>query len=130
MTLEAVITSSTHSETRVLDAAPPFTIGRDPGCTISLASHLVSRRHVTVETDQSSMRVLDESRNGTLVGTEYLNGGALEVPFGTPLRVGEFTIELRAGGAAVVEAEAPEPALEGAAGDGTHHAVDIAAREA
>jgi pilus assembly protein CpaF len=127
MTLEALITSATHSETRVLDAAPPFTIGRDPGCTISLASHLVSRRHVIVETDQSSMRVRDESRNGTLVGTEYLNGGALEVPFGTPLRIGEFTIELRAGGAAAVEPEAPEPPVEDAASEEAAPALDVGA---
>jgi pilus assembly protein CpaF len=115
MTLEALISSETHSEVRALDAATPLTIGRDPGCTISLPSHLVSRRHVTVEADRSVMLVHDESRNGTLVGSEYLNGATLEVPFGTPLRIGEFTIELRAsgGGSTGPEAQpAPEPAAE------------------
>jgi pilus assembly protein CpaF len=95
MQLEVLIASSGKQECRLLPADQPVTIGRGTDCTIALESALVSRRHVTVEVSRTTMRVWDSSRNGTLAGALFVNNSMAEVPLGTPLTIGEFTISLR-----------------------------------
>jgi pilus assembly protein CpaF len=94
MQLEAVISSPGQSERRLRGLSGLLTIGRGAECTIPLESALVSRRHATVEVNGATMRVYDSSRNGTLAGKEYVNNAMAEVPVGTTLTVGEFTIRI------------------------------------
>ena len=97
--LEAVISSLGQGERRVGGLSGLLTIGRGADCSIALESTLVSRCHVTVEVHGTKMRVYDSSRNGTLAGKQYVNNAMAEVPVGTALTVGEFTITIgKAGG--------------------------------
>ena len=90
--LEAIIWSPGQGERRVHGLSGLLTIGRGLDCSIALESTLVSRCHVTVEVQRGKMRVYDSSRNGTLAGKQYVNNAMAEVPVGTALTVGEFTI--------------------------------------
>jgi pilus assembly protein CpaF len=92
--LEAVISSPGQGERRVRGLSGLLTIGRGADCSIALESTLVSRCHVTVEVHGTKMRVYDSSRNGTLAGKQYVNNAMAEVPVGTALTVGEFTITI------------------------------------
>ena len=94
MQLEVLIAHDQHCERRSLGQLASVTIGRDESCTVSLNSQLISRRHVTLAISGSLMRVQDSSRNGTLVGGLFVNNRAEEVPLGTPLTVGEYTLSL------------------------------------
>ena len=96
MQLEVSIDHRQHRERRALGVLDSITIGRDADCTISLDSPLISRRHVTLAIRGAVMHVLDSSRNGTLAGAHFLNHTAEEVPLGTPLVVGEYTLSVRA----------------------------------
>jgi pilus assembly protein CpaF len=137
MQLEAIISSPGQSERRVFGLANLLTIGRGADCTIPLESTLVSRRHVTVEIHGATMRVFDSSRNGTLAGTTYVNNSMAEVPVGTSLTVGEFTVTIGKAGsvrapdpaAAAISsrrlaerAPAPAPPVEAPSSTGTSHA--------
>jgi pilus assembly protein CpaF len=92
MQIHAVISSQGQEDRRISGLPNLLTIGRGAECSITLESTLVSRLHVTVEIAGGTMRVYDSSRNGTLAGTVYINNSVAEVPLGTPLTVGEFTI--------------------------------------
>lgn len=92
MQFEILISSDGRSERRFLATSTPWTIGRGPECTIPLESTLVSRRHATLEINGTTMRVHDSSRNGTLAGAVFVNNSMTEVPLGTSLTIGEFTI--------------------------------------
>jgi pilus assembly protein CpaF len=94
MQFEAVISSEAGALRRIAGLTMPLSIGRSADCGIALDSQLVSRRHVTVEVAGGMMRVCDSSRNGTLAGTVFVNNAVRDVPLGTPLTVGEFTIAL------------------------------------
>jgi pilus assembly protein CpaF len=107
MQLEAIISSPGQSERRLLGLPNLLTIGRGVDCTVPLESTLVSRRHVTVEIHGATMRVFDSSRNGTLAGTTYVNNSMAEVPVGTSLTVGEFTVTIGKAGSV----RAPDPAI-------------------
>jgi pilus assembly protein CpaF len=63
---------------------------------LRLESDLVSRQHAVVEVRAQSIVVEDVSTNGTLAGDRLLRREAVEVPFGTPIVVGNFTIYLLA----------------------------------
>jgi pilus assembly protein CpaF len=107
MQLELVITANGRSERRLLPQTSSVSIGRDPNCTVTLDSALVSRRHVTIDVDGNLMRVSDSSRNGTLAGAQFINNSVAQVPRGTPLVVGEFTIVIPA----LAESRPPEAAV-------------------
>lgn len=93
MLVQVLIESSGKTERRDVNAAQGLlTVGRSSDCSISFDSALVSRKHVTVDVRGSAMRVEDSSTNGTLAAGTYLNNGVLEIPFGAPLVVGEFTL--------------------------------------
>ena len=82
MQLELVITANGRSERRLLPQTSSVSIGRDPNCTVTLDSALVSRRHVTIDVDGNLMRVSDSSRNGTLAGAQFINNSVAQVPRG------------------------------------------------
>ncbi len=92
MQLEVVISSGNGQERRRVDGTKPLTIGRGPECALALESGHVSRNHASVEVVGAMLQVRDTSRNGTLAGTRFVNNGAAQVPLGTPLTIGEFTI--------------------------------------
>src|SRR5690606_8839661 len=96
---------------RVFTNVASFSIGRDSTCTIPLKSKLISRTHVMLAIEGSTMRVCDQSRNGTLVGQQYLQGSELSVPLGTPIKLGEFTLWFRVPGAVVPPVAAPKAPL-------------------
>jgi len=99
MKLEVVIATGRETQRRVLDSVDGvLSIGRGQECSIALESPLISRRHVTVELADGGLRVHDSSRNGTLAGSLFVNNGAVKVPLGTPLTVGEFTISVHQAG--------------------------------
>ncbi len=70
----------------------PISIGRHPQCVLWLDSDLVSRQHAIVEVGPSSIRVEDVSTNGTMAGDQLLRRQAADVPFGTPIVVGNFNL--------------------------------------
>ncbi len=87
----------------------PISIGRHAHNAVCLESDLVSRRHARVELLQGGrMRVEDASINGTLAGSILLRREATEVPYGTPIKIGEFTIRFVPRGLA--QAPLPPPA--------------------
>jgi pilus assembly protein CpaF len=82
-------------------------VGRSNQCEIQLDSDLVSRKHAILRPGQQGFVVEDTSTNGTLAGDTLLNREAMEVPFGTPVTLGDFTLTLMARAAAPAPQTAP-----------------------
>src|SRR5512142_1482947 len=78
--------------TELYPANGPLTIGRHPQCSLRLDSDLVSRQHAVVSAGHGVLRVEDVSTNGTIAGDLLLRRDAVEVPYGTPIVVGDFTV--------------------------------------
>jgi len=78
--------------TEMCPVGAPITIGRHVNCVLRLDSDLVSRQHAVVEIGATSMRVEDVSTNGTIAGEMLLRRQAVDVPFGTPVVLGNFTV--------------------------------------
>jgi len=91
-----VQTDDGQERSEVFQPKGPISIGRHPNCVLRLESDLVSRQHAVVEVRSQSIVVEDVSTNGTLAGDRLLRREAVEVPFGTPIVVGNFTIYLLA----------------------------------
>jgi pilus assembly protein CpaF len=70
----------------------PITIGRHNSCVLHLESDLVSRQHAVVEVGADMIRVEDVSTNGTMVGDMLLRRQAVDVPYLTPIVLGNFTV--------------------------------------
>jgi pilus assembly protein CpaF len=93
MNVQVVIRSEDGAERNELCPADgPISIGRHPQCVLCLDSDLVSRQHAVVEIGPGSIRVEDVSTNGTIAGDQLLRRQVLEVPFGTPIVLGNFTV--------------------------------------
>jgi len=93
MQVQVVIQNDDGSRrTELLPARAPITIGRHPQCVLRLDSDLVSRQHAVVQVGPGSMVVEDVSTNGTIAGDALLRRDAVEVPFGTPIVLGDFTV--------------------------------------
>ena len=90
-----------HREIEVLDGT--VTLGRDARCTLPLATSVASRRHAVIDVRGSTMKVRDASMNGTAVGGAVVKQSAVSVPFGTPIRIGPYTVVLE-------RADRPRPA--------------------
>jgi len=78
--------------TEICPADGVITIGRHPQCTLRLDSDLVSRQHVIVRPGPNTLHVEDVSRNGTIAGDILLRRDIVEIPYGTPVVVGDFTV--------------------------------------
>jgi pilus assembly protein CpaF len=72
----------------------PISIGRDPQSTVCLDSQVVSRHHVRVAPKLESMLVEDVSTNGTRAGDTILRGETADFPYGTPIQVGDFRVQI------------------------------------
>ena len=81
-----------QQRTEIYPANGPLTIGRHPQCSLRLDSDLVSRQHAVVQAGPQTLRVEDVSTNGTIAGDLLLRRDAVEVPYGTPIVVGDFTV--------------------------------------
>lgn len=93
MNVQVVIHSDDGQErNEICPADAPISIGRHPQCVLCLDSDLVSRQHAVVEIGSASLRVEDVSTNGTLAGDRLLRRNSMDVAFGTPIVVGNFTI--------------------------------------
>jgi len=88
----------------------PISIGRHAQCVLRLDSDLVSRQHAVVQIGPQSILVEDVSTNGTLAGGILLRREAIEVPFGTPVVLGDFTVAFFP-----IEPNAPPPVPAAAA---------------
>jgi pilus assembly protein CpaF len=69
-----------------------LTIGRTAANTLCLEGDLISRTHVLIDVGATALRVEDRSSNGTMAGDTLLRHRAAEVPYGTPLVVGNYTV--------------------------------------
>src|SRR5579863_5110892 len=97
MNVQVIVqTDDGQERSEVFQPKGPISIGRHPNCVLRLESDLVSRQHAVVEVRPQSMIVEDLSTNGTLAGDRLLRREAVEVPYGTPIVVGNFTIYLLA----------------------------------
>ncbi|MCL2778042.1 MAG: Flp pilus assembly complex ATPase component TadA [Polyangiaceae bacterium] len=93
MQLQIVIRSDDGKQrTEVYPAGSPITVGRHPQCGLQLDSDLVSRQHAVIRPGPGALRVEDVSTNGTMAGTVLLRRETIEVPYGTPIVVGDFTV--------------------------------------
>src|SRR5215472_6836720 len=93
MHVQVVIQSDDGKErNEICPADMPISIGRHPQCVLCLDRDLVSRQHAIVEAGPGSIRVEDLSTNGTLAGDRLLRRTSLEVGYGTPIVVGNFTM--------------------------------------
>jgi pilus assembly protein CpaF len=80
------------SRTEILPVLGPISVGRHPHSTLRLDSDLVSRQHVIIDVGHGGVRVEDVSTNGTIAGDILLRHEAREVPFGTAIVIGDFTV--------------------------------------
>ena len=93
MHLQVVVQADDGRQTtEIYPANGPLTIGRHPQCSLRLESDLVSRQHAVVQAGPQTLRVEDVSTNGTIAGDLLLRRDAVEVPYGTPIVVGDFTV--------------------------------------
>jgi pilus assembly protein CpaF len=76
----------------IFDSA--ISIGRGAQCGIRLESDLVSRSHAVFRPGTQGFVVEDTSTNGTLAGDVLLKRQEIEVPFGTAVKVGDFSLTL------------------------------------
>ncbi|MBX3225729.1 MAG: Flp pilus assembly complex ATPase component TadA [Labilithrix sp.] len=81
-----------QQRTELYPASGPLTIGRHPQCSLRLDSDLVSRQHAVVSAGHGALRVEDVSTNGTIAGDLLLRRDIVDVPYGTPIVVGDFTV--------------------------------------
>jgi pilus assembly protein CpaF len=77
-----------------VDGGSQVTLGRHTDCTIVLDGDLVSRHHAALMFGLEAFRVEDTSSNGTLVGERMLRHEAVDVPYGTPLVLGNYTLQI------------------------------------
>ncbi|TRW46357.1 FHA domain-containing protein FhaB/FipA [Georgenia yuyongxinii] len=70
-------------------------VGRSPGCTLVLDDDYSSSRHARFFPKDGAWWIEDlGSTNGTVVAGERI-GQPVEIPAGTPVRIGQTVIELR-----------------------------------
>ena len=96
MNVEVIIDSATSGRrVEYFAAGEVLTIGRTPQCSVCVVDDLISRQHALVHLGEAHLRVEDQSRNGTFAGGARLSGSAMDVPYGTPIVVGSFTLLIR-----------------------------------
>ena len=75
--------------------AGSITIGRDQNCTLLLNDSYASSRHARVFPKGGTWWLEDlNSTNGTTLAGRAVHG-AVELPIGVPVRIGQTTLELR-----------------------------------
>ncbi len=94
MQIRAVIRSEKAELNReeLVSADAPISIGRHAKCVLRLESDLVSRQHAVVTVGLRSIVVEDLSMNGTLAGNSLLRRESIEMPYGTPIVMGDCQV--------------------------------------
>jgi pilus assembly protein CpaF len=96
MSLEIVIERSGHApRIERLPRLGPVTVGRQSDCTVCVEDDHISRCHVRLLPNDSSLHVEDTSTNGTIAGDQLLRGQSAEVPYNTPIFIGVHTLLVR-----------------------------------
>jgi pilus assembly protein CpaF len=96
--LEVLIESeSGERRVQVVDGTRPLWVGRGPACSVHVVDDHVSRQHALITPSRAGLHIEDTSSNGTVAGGTLLHRRAADVPFGTPITVGTFTLYLRPG---------------------------------
>ncbi|HET7538717.1 MAG TPA: ATPase, T2SS/T4P/T4SS family [Polyangiaceae bacterium] len=107
MQLEIVVRSQQAESRRVVSAdSGVLSFGRHPDSSVCLEGGSVSRNHALVRVENGRLRVEDVSTNGTWAEGRVLRRSTLEVPFGAPVQMGEYTVVI----AALAESEPDRPA--------------------
>ncbi|MFI5297350.1 MAG: ATPase, T2SS/T4P/T4SS family [Polyangiales bacterium] len=70
-------------------------IGRHAQCAIVIEAEGISRQHAIIHPLATGTIVEDTSSNWTMAGDTVLRREAIEVPWGTPIVMGPFTMQLR-----------------------------------
>ena len=95
MILDVILEKGSEVARRKVDAPDGIaTIGRHPSNSLPLESANVSRTHVKVAVRGDKLRIEDTSTNGTMVGDVFLSRSAADVPFGTPIVLGDYTMRI------------------------------------
>lgn len=90
-----VITEGPLAGSTVPLAPTAFTIGRSPSCTLVLEDSYASSQHARIFPKNGSWWLEDlGSTNGTTVAGQTVTG-LVELTIGTPVRIGQTTLELR-----------------------------------
>jgi pilus assembly protein CpaF len=112
MHLQVMIQSeSGQQRTETCPATAPISIGRHPQCVVRLDSDLVSRQHAVVHPMPNGMIVEDVSTNGTIAGDRLLRREATEVPYGTPIVLGDYTLFFMVPGVEVAPPTVGQPSM-------------------
>jgi pilus assembly protein CpaF len=69
-------------------------IGRGQQCSLLLEGDGISRQHARVMLGDGAMRVEDVSSNWTMVGETVLRRETTDAPYGTPVVIGNFTLQI------------------------------------
>jgi pilus assembly protein CpaF len=70
-------------------------VGRHAQCAIVIEAEGISRQHAIIHPLATGTIVEDTSSNWTMAGDTVLRREAIEVPWGTPIVLGPFTMQLR-----------------------------------
>lgn len=108
--VDVLIESDAGSRRERLRLEGALTVGRTAGNTLCLEGDLISRTHVIIDVGAQALRVEDRSSNGTMAGDVLLRHRAAEVPYGTPIIVGNFTLYVHPITAGAVVPPLPLPA--------------------
>ncbi len=93
MHVQVLIQSDDGSQrTETFSITQPLVIGRHAQCVLRLDSDRVSRQHAIVTAGANTLRVEDVSTNGTIAGDVLLRRDSIDVAYGTPIVVGNFTL--------------------------------------
>jgi pilus assembly protein CpaF len=86
-----------------------LTVGRDPSCHVVLSSPAVSRFHLQVLDGEDGPRIVDQSANGTLLGSERVGATGAPLMPGGQLRIGPYLLRIAVLRAASIDgAASPE----------------------
>jgi DNA-binding NtrC family response regulator len=81
-----------------------LSLGSAPGNGLVLTDPKVSRYHVELAPMGAQVRVADQgSTNGTRIGPAMVRGGAVSVPLGTRIEIGDTELVLEDGGVVMLE---------------------------
>src|SRR5262249_29974329 len=75
-----------------------ISIGRNAQNSLCLEGDGISRTHALIDVSARGLRVEDRSSNGTLAGEVLLRKRAVEIPYGTPIVVGHYTLVVNPAG--------------------------------
>jgi pilus assembly protein CpaF len=110
MEIDVFIQSDNDARMQRIRVEGMLSIGSLEQNLICIQDDFVSRLHAIIELSPSGMRIEDRSASGTLVGDNLLRRRSTEAPFGTPITVGKYRIQLTPVGVPLPPPEPPRAA--------------------